>query len=171
MKQFEISSEGGTATQSKTGTRRLAVNAAFLKDIKDDNQDLKKLLDQITPITRHQQTAANHWPELIILISGLRDQLALHFSLEEAYGYFDDAVIAVAELSATAEKLRSEHPALFASIRDLADQVSEVCSDRPEQVNQFIQRLDAFRRAFEIHEEGELKLILDSLDDDLGVGD
>ena len=171
MKQLEISSQGGTATQSKTGTRMLAVNAAFLKDIKDDNQDLKKLLDQITPITRHQQTAANHWPELITLMSDLRDQLALHFSLEEAYGYFDDAIVSAPELSVTAEVLRSEHPSLFANIRDLADQVSEICSDRPDQVNDFITRLDAFRRDFEIHEESELKLILDSLDDDLGVGD
>ena len=149
----------------------LAVNAAFLKDIKDDNQDLKKLLDQITPITRHQQTAANHWPELITLMSDLRDQLALHFSLEEAYGYFDDAIVSAPELSVTAEVLRSEHPSLFANIRDLADQVSEICSDRPDQVNDFITRLYAFRRDFEIHEESELKLILDSLDDDLGVGD
>lgn len=171
MKPLEISSHGGTATQSKTGTRMLAVNAAFLKDIKDDNQDLKKLLDQITPITRHQQTAANHWPELITLMSDLRDQLALHFSLEEAYGYFDDAIVSAPELSVTAEVLRSEHPSLFANIRDLADQVSEICSDRPDQVNDFIARLDAFRRDFEIHEESELKLILDSLDDDLGVGD
>lgn len=171
MKQLEISSQGGTTTQSKTATRRLAVNAAFLKDIKDDNQELKKLLDKIKPLTRHPQTAVNHWPELIMLMSDLRDQLALHFSLEEAYGYFDDAVVSAPELSVTAEVLRSEHPPLFASIRDLADQVSEVCSDIPEQVNLFIKQFEAFQRAFEVHEESELKLILDSLDDDLGVGD
>jgi hemerythrin-like domain-containing protein len=171
MKQIEIASQGGTTTGRKTGARRLAVNAAFLKDIKDDNQDLKGLLDQIIPITHHQQTATNHWPELITLLSDLRDQLALHFSLEEAYGYFDDAVVSTPELSVTAEVLRSEHPRLFADIRDLADQVTEICSDRPEQVNVFIQRFGAFQRAFEIHEERELKLILDSLDDDLGVGD
>ncbi|MDA8967903.1 hemerythrin domain-containing protein [bacterium] len=171
MKQFEISSQVGAATQSKTGTRRLAVNAAFLKDIKDDNQDLKILLDKITPITCHQQTATNHWPELITLFSDLRDQLALHFSLEEAYGYFDDAVVSAPQLSVTAELLRSEHPRLFSNIRDLADQASEICSDSPEQVSRFIQRFDAFRRAFEKHEESELKLILDSLDDDLGAAD
>ena len=171
MKQFEISPEGGAATQSKTGTRRLTVNAAFLKDIKDDSQDLKMLLDQIIPLTCHQQTAANHWPELIALMSELRDQLALHFSLEEAYGYFDDAVVSSPQLSVTAEVLRSEHPFLFAVIRDLADQVSEVCSDRPEQVNLFIQQFDSFRSMFEKHEENELELILESLDDDLGAGD
>lgn len=170
MKQTKISSQGGTRNGLKTGTRRLAVNAAFLKDIKDDNQDLKVLLDRIIPITHHQQTATNHWPELITLLSELRDQLALHFSLEEAYGYFDDAVFSTPELSVAAEVLRSEHPRLFGDIRDLADQVTEISSDRPEQVNLFIQRFDAFRHAFEMHEERELKLILDSLEDDLGVG-
>ena len=171
MKQFEISLVGGAANQSKTGKRRLAVNAAFLKDIKDDSQDLKMLLDQITPLTRHQQTAVNHWPKLIVLMSDLRDQLALHFSLEEAYGYFDEAVVSLPQLSVNAEVLRSEHPFLFAAIRDLADEVSEVCSDRPEQVNRFIEHFDAFRRMFEKHEENELELILESLDADLATGD
>ena len=171
MRQLETASQGSTATRINTGTRRLAVNAAFLKDIKDDNQDLKALLDQILPITRHPQTATNHWPELITLLGDLRDQLALHFSLEEAYGYFDDAIVSAPQLSITAEVLRGEHAGLFAEVRDLADLVTEICSDRPELVNDFLHRFEGFRRAFEIHEESELKLILDSLDDDLGVCD
>ena len=171
MKQFETDSQGGTLTQCKTTTRRLVVNAAFLKDIKDDNHDLKLLLDKITPLVLHQQTAMNHWPELIILIGDLRDQLALHFSLEEAYGYFDDAVVSSPQLSVTAESLRSEHPQLFSRILDLADQALEICSDSHDQVSQFIRRLADFRSAFERHEEKELQLILDSLEDELGVGD
>ena len=83
-------------------TRRLTINAAFMKDIKDDNHQLKSLLDQITPLTAHYQTAINHWPELIQLIDALRDQLALHFALEEAYGYFDDAIGTEPQLSAIA---------------------------------------------------------------------
>ena len=129
------------------------------------------LLEQITPIIRHQRTAVNYWPDLIVLMSDLRDQLALHFSLEEAYGYFDEAVVSLPQLSVTAEVLRSEHPFLFAAIRDLADEVSEVCSDRAEQVNRFIQHFDAFRSMFEKHEENELELILESLDTDLAAGD
>ena len=171
MKEFETVSHGGTAAQCKTTTRRLVVNAAFLKDIKDDNHDLKVLLDKITPLILYQQTAKNHWPELIALIGDLRDQLALHFSLEEAYGYFDDAVVSSPWLSVIAESLRNEHPRLFSRILDLADQSLEICSDSHGQVSQFIRRFDDFRRAFEMHEEKELKLILDSLDDDLGVGD
>ena len=154
-----------------TKTRRLTINAAFLKDIKDDNRDLKLLLDSILPLAQHQQTATNHWPELIRLFADLRDQLALHFSLEEAYGYFDDAVGSAPQLSASAEFLRSQHSLLFERIRDLADEALEISADSEEKVSRLLREFDRFRQSFEEHEEAELKLILDALDDDIGVGD
>ena len=156
---------------TRTTTRRLTVNAAFLKDIKDDNRDLKILLDRIQPLAEHCQTAMNHWAELIELFAELRDQLALHFSLEEAYGYFDDAIVTAPQLSTIAESLRSQHSALFENIRDIADSSLEVSGDSTEQVTQFLQSFFRFRQSFEQHEEAELKLILTALDDDLGVGD
>ncbi len=152
-------------------TRRLTINAAFLKDIKDDNRDLKKLLDKIFPLAAHPQTATNHWSEMVELFGCLRDQLALHFALEEAYGYFDEAVDSAPELSAVAECLRGQHPDLFEKIRHLADKSSEIRIDSGEQVARFLAEFNAFRTEFEKHEEAELKLILDALDDDLGVGD
>lgn len=158
-------------TTTDTKTRRLAVNAAFLKDIKDDNRDLKILMDRISPLAQHPQIATNHWPELIELFADLRDQLALHFSLEEAYGYFDDAIVTAPQLSVTAERLRAQHSELFEQIRELADKALEVSTEAGEQVVRFLERHDSFRRALETHEEEELKLILDSLDDDIGVGD
>ncbi len=154
-----------------TKTRRLTINAAFLKDIKDDNRDLKILMDRILPLAQHQQTATNHWPEMIRLFADLRDQLALHFSLEEAYGYFDDAIVSAPQLSASAESLRGQHALLFERIRDLADAALEVSADSEEQVSRFLADFDCFRKTFEEHEEAELKLILDALDDDIGVGD
>lgn len=152
-------------------TRRLTVNAAFLKDIKDDNRDLKELLDKIFPLAEYPQTAINHWQELINLFADLRDQLALHFSLEEAYGYFDDAVMTAPRLSNTAECLRGQHSNLFEKIRGLADEATEVRIDSSEQVTRFLAEFNRFRGAFEKHEEDELKLILDALEDDIGVGD
>ena len=99
-----ISHKGLAMSSTDTKTRGLTINAAFLKDIKDDNRDLKNLLDKILPLAQHPQTAANHWPELIGLFSDLCDQLALHFSLEEAYGYFEDAVGSAPQLSSSAEE-------------------------------------------------------------------
>jgi len=152
-------------------TRRLAVNAAFLKDIKDDNRDLKGLLEKIFPLAHHPQTAINHWVELVDLFANLRDQLALHFALEEAYGYFEDAVVSAPQLSVVAECLRGQHPDLFERIRHLADKCTEVSVESHEQVSRFLADFDRFRQDFEKHEEDELRLILDALDDDIGVGD
>ncbi len=152
-------------------TRRVTVNAAFLKDIKDDNRDLKILMDRIRLLAGHQQTAVNHWPELIELFSDLCDQLAIHFALEEAYGYFDDAVGSAPQLSIVAEELRGQHPPMFERIRELADKALEVPADREEHVTRFLNQFQRFLSDFEKHEEDELKLILDALDDDLGVGD
>lgn len=158
-------------SNANTSTRRLAVNAAFLKDIKDDNRELKLLLDRIKPLASHRQTATNHWIELIELVGKLRDQLALHFSLEEAYGYFEEAIVGAPQLSTTAEYLRSQHSKLFERIRDLADSALEVSPERAEHVTRFLDAFQAFRESLEHHEEAELKLILDALDDDIGVGD
>lgn len=156
---------------TNTKTRQLTVNAAFLKDIKDDNHDLKEILDQIAPLSEHPQTAMNHWSELVQLLEQLCDQLALHFSLEEAYGYFDDAVNHAPQLTASAEFLRGQHTELFKVIRALADKSTSVRSDNLDHVSKFLKEFLVFRQDFATHEEAELKLILDALDDDIGVGD
>lgn len=150
---------------------RLTVNAAFLREIKDDNRQLKALWDRLIPMLSHHETAKNHWPELIAGFAEMRDQLAIHFSLEEAYGYFDDAVDIAPHLSLNAESLRSQHSTLFSQIRDLADQILELNSEAVEHIKKLMRRFEAFKCSFENHEESELKLILESLDDDLGVGD
>jgi hypothetical protein len=161
----------GAEIKTRVQTRGLSINAAFLKDIKDDSRDLKLLFDQIEPLANHAQTAVNHWPELISLFANLRDQLALHFSLEEAYGYFDDALDAAPQLSVNAECLRGQHSNLYQRISELAERALEIPSDRIELVTNFIDQLNEFSRAFAMHEEAELKLILQAMDDDIGVGD
>jgi iron-sulfur cluster repair protein YtfE (RIC family) len=158
-------------SENPSGYRNLSVNAAFLKDIKDDNRELKSLLDRLTPMTGHPEIASNHWSEITQLLSDLRDQLALHFSLEEAYGYFDEAVQAEPQLSLTAGALRSEHTDLFETVCSLADQVSDVQRPEPEPIKRFLNKLRKFRNRFEQHEEAELQLILDAMSEDLGVGD
>jgi hemerythrin-like domain-containing protein len=158
-------------SNTNTSTRQLTVNAAFLKEIKEDNCHLKSLWDQISPLAVHVETAINHWPELITLLAELRDQLAIHFTLEEAYGYFDEAVDIAPQLSIQAETLRGDHRVLFQQICDLADQIAEVSIESEGQTEKFMAGLSRFKHSFEKHEEAELKLILESLDDDLGVGD
>jgi len=172
-------------SEISAGKRRLTVNAAFLKDIKDDNRDLKILTDRLRAVTKPRPTAANHWAELIRLLADLRDQLAIHFGLEEAYGYFDMAMDADAQLSAAAETLRAEHAELFETCRHLADSTAGVVTPEvagedsvegrdPELTTaqeKVLDRIERFLFQFHRHEESELKLILDALDEDLGGGD
>ena len=126
---------GASIMTGSTQTKQLSVNAAFLKEIKDDNQQLKLLWDRLREAISHSELALNHWPELIQLMSDLRDQLALHFSLEEAYGYFDDAIDVAPQLSLNAEKLRGQHRDLFETACDLADSIVEVTDDLERDAN------------------------------------
>lgn len=151
--------------------RRITINAAFLKDIKDDNRLLKSLFDQIEPLTGRPEMAVNHWSELVCLFGKLCDQLAFHFSLEEAYGYFDSAVDAAPQLSTTAEILRSQHPKLFERVRQLSESAAGLKTTQEDQIENILASYREFSESFARHEEAELNLILDALDDDLGVGD
>lgn len=168
------------AEQSLTGGR-LAVNAAFLKDIKDDNRDLKILFDRIDVLMRTEQAAAHHWPELLQLWADLRDQLALHFGLEEAYGYFDLVDDAHASLNSVALSLKSQHTGLFEAMRHLVETAEKASVGEPSvegaipevttAQEKVMHRFEAFLNEFKAHEESELKLILDALDEDIGTVD
>ena len=58
---------------------------------------------------------------LASLLAELRDQLAMHFALEEAYGYFHNPVEVEATLAETARRLRAEHSPLYLRCSQLAD--------------------------------------------------
>jgi len=155
-----------------TSTGTVTVNAAFLQEIKEVNQELWTLLADL----RHRcqrpiaPTACRY---LIDKLAYLRDQLALHFSLEEAYGYFDDPIDVAPQLSRAADRLRAEHKSLYIDLCDLVDRAERLFYDDqhaelalwigPEFLN-FDERLRS-------HEERENELILDAYDADIGVGD
>ena len=63
---------------------------------------------------------------MVDLLIELQDQLALHFALEEAYGYFDDPIWVAPHISDLAESLRAEHVALYSELCDLAEQAGSL---------------------------------------------
>lgn len=176
MDQLSTTSITGVTKSSQVHSepvrsKRLSVNAAFLKDIKDDNRELKCLIDRLYPMLDHPQVASNHWAEVLTLLADLRDQLAVHFSLEEAFGYFEDAIETAPQFSLIAEQLRGDHAKLFEWSRELADRAFDVQAESIEKVGRFVEHFKRFRSAFEQHETAEIELILQAMDDDLGVGD
>jgi hypothetical protein len=155
-----------------TTTGTVTVNAAFLQEIKDVNQELWQLLRDL----RHRcqrPIAPGHCRLLIDRLCQLRDQLALHFSLAEAYGYFDDPVDVAPRLGQQAERLRNEHKTLYLDFCELADHAERMFYEERHAAlalwigPEFLQ-LEQQLRA---HEERENELIYEAYDADIGVGD
>src|SRR5436309_12290555 len=111
-----------------TTTGTVTVNAAFLQEIKEVNSELWSLLGDL----RHRcqrPIAPGSSRQLIDTLSQLRDQLALHFSLEEAYGYFDDPVEVAPQLSREAERLRAEHKQLYTDLCHVVEKAERMFYD------------------------------------------
>ncbi len=156
-------------------TVAVTLNAAFLREIKEDNHELFRLLRTVeqrlsrfsaSPPVRAAKSLAS-------LLERLRDQLAMHFALEEAYGYFDDPISVAPQMSAQAERLRGEHRVLYLQCCDIAELAAEVAYHEVHgsRAGDLVTRFDEFHRQFQRHEAHENELIVRALCDDIGVGD
>jgi hypothetical protein len=153
-----------------TGT--VTINAAFLQEIKEVNPELWSLLSDL----RHKcqrPLAPGHCRHLIDKLCLLRDQLALHFALEEAYGYFEDPVHVAPRLCRQAEHLRDEHKGLYLDLCELVDRSERMFYDEQHAAlalwigPEFLE----FDTRLKSHESRENELIFEAYDDDIGVGD
>jgi hemerythrin-like domain-containing protein len=154
-------------------TASVTINAAFLQEIKEVHQDLwQSLRDARTAASRVIESSAD-WRKLAAFLGKFRDQIALHFALEEAYGYFEDPLDVAPRLCRRAEALRAEHADLYAKICRVVDraeqlQYSGADADASQQV---AEELKTFLDQFESHETRENELVLEAFYDDIGVGD
>ncbi len=154
-------------------TSTVTVNAAFLQEIKEVNADLWRLLDDVRHLCHDPHYVRSHRRRLVLMLGTLRDQLALHFALEEAYGYFEDPVFVAPRLSLKASTLRDEHKTLYSQICALADEVEKqyyagrLVTVAARITKQFM----AFDELICRHESDENELILQAYEDDIGVGD
>ena len=166
-----------------TGT--MTVNAAFLREIKDDNRSLQDVLTTLRELTMKRVVLRNHVHQFVELLEDLRDKLAVHFALEEAYGYFDEAIEAAPRIAERAEQLRSEHLDLFKSIRRIADQAVQWRTTHANSANQhrngsrygatgvhallrIVNHFRHFDDQLMQHEQSENVLILDAFCTDIG---
>lgn len=156
-----------------TATRTVTVNAAFLREIKEDNRELKELLDWGVEHLRPGRPPELPPSRVARTLGRLCDRLAMHFALEEAYGYFEDALDTAPRLSERADQLRCQHSTLFEMARQLADNADQLLHDRAPAArfvgvaNAFVE----FHAAFRQHEAEEEALMLDAFNNDIGCGD
>jgi hypothetical protein len=154
-------------------TSSLTVNAAFLQEIKEVNLDLWRLLDEVRHLVEHRERMSQRMLPFVTALEELRDQLALHFALEEAYGYFEDPVYVAPQLCEQAHALRAEHRQLYVQISSVADLASQLRSARglESTLDRVREQFLAFDEQLRRHEAAENDLIFREYGDDIGVGD
>jgi hypothetical protein len=153
-------------------TSMTAVNAAFLQEIKEDHRELH---DAISRLTDHldPDSIAVTWRCIVEDLQCLRDRLAMHFALEEGYGYCDDAIEVAPRLSERAHALRAEHSTLYLRLDDIVERAERILFHEPasEHRNSVNKEVREFLQAVDRHERREGDLILEAYAQDIGSGD
>lgn len=154
-------------SESRTSAK-FTINAAFFQEIKDDHLQLNELLNDLRRLAGNRLILKNHACEFVDKLFDLCDQLALHFSLEEAYGYFEDIVEVTPHLHNQTGKLRGQHEKLFVMVRDLADEAASRHKGSVEDLARIADLFDQFDQALKTHETDELDLIMTAMNQDEG---
>lgn len=153
-------------------TTTLTINPAFLQEIKEDHHELWQLMDACRGLCKRGRTGHVPAHALAEALSSLRDRLSLHFALEEAYGYFEDAVAAAPQLTLRATQLRQEHGPLFTHLAQLVERAERVAYHQAphEAVRAISLDFARFDRDLARHEATEDALILTAFTEELGAG-
>ncbi len=154
-------------------TSTVTVNAAFLKEIKDVNEDLWQLVAELGEVTSNPYLIGSRRYQFIGMLEDLRDHLALHFALEEAYGYFDEPLQVDPRFCERARALRDEHRALYLEACDLIDRAMQLHDGRDMRslAQSLVIEYAEFSTRLLEHEQAENALIQEEWDQDIGVGD
>jgi predicted nuclease with TOPRIM domain len=154
-------------------TGLLTINAAFLREIKEDNRRLHDLLERAGQLFVAPPSDDVRLRRVAEVLGEVRDQLALHFTLEEAYGYFEDALEAAPNLSERATALRAQHAELFAEACDLVEEAERNLYHETARrtTHHLAERFHRWHNDLRQHESAEATLIADALNDEIGVGD
>ena len=158
-----------TASSTKTVT----VNAAFLQEIKEVNQDLWRLLADVRRMCDSPATIDSAPRRFFGLVEELRDHLALHFALEEAYGYFENPIEVAPRLCRQANELRAEHHELYLMVVNFSEACELLTQPSPVIgiVLTVVKQFEAFDERLKRHEARENELIMQEYGDAIGVGD
>jgi hypothetical protein len=148
--------------------RKLSINPAFFQEIREDRQELELLLKCLNGMLSDEAGLVDRQQELVCLLQDFRDQLAFHFALEEAYGYFEEALDVAPRLHREAQRLRAQHREFHAWSQQLVEKAD---AQPPRGIEVLVEAAKALLSALKRHEADEAALIMKALQDDLGGGD
>lgn len=158
------------------------VRTIVARELKLDYRRLQRAREALAELLRSPAALMSHRHQLAHWLAELRDQLAVHFALEEAAGYFDEARENAPHLAFRVAALQAEHVSLYERIRGLTDEVEQGLrnnrltsatdfGNEEDWAQRIARRYRTFDRRLVSHEAGESELIFESLDTDLGAGD
>lgn len=151
---------------SSVASKTLAVNPAFLQEIKDSNPDLWDAIHRLRQICECEQSPAQTARGLARTLDALRDHLSLQFSLEESYGYLELTAASSKPLGELATQAHSQHCTLYLALSELAEQAEELQyrGVEAEQLRKLIHAVQKFDTQLRKHEQLENELIERSFD-------
>ncbi len=153
-----------------TTVRTVTLDSAFLREIKEDDCRLRSLLNHLRQLVASRVLGLSDGVRLAILVKDLRDRLAFHFRLEEAYGYFEDPISVAPRLSERVEGLKVEHGHMLAEVTRIAEMIDErSCEDSTAtELDAVEQMCRDFLDRFDRHEAQENALIMQAFNEDIG---
>lgn len=159
----------GDSTTSGT----VAVNAAFMWEVKSVNEDLWHVVELVQTLCKRPHVIQRRAKKLVGLLEQLLDLVGMQFTLEEAYGYFDDPEHVEPQVSFEAVKLRNEHATLYQSLMQLVDRAQECFFDGDDDgmLYRIPSQFHVFLEQFREHDQRECALTLSAMNQDIGVGD
>ncbi len=144
-----------------TSTKLLAVNSAFMQEIKDGNPSLTNAMQQMHQVCSSKENSLQVSRQLTKVLNALRVELALQFALEESYGYVEVSESLLQDLSEAAQSTKAEHNALYGAITELAEAAEELQyrGVEMEQLTVLIGDTSQFSQRLRDHEQAENDLI------------
>ena len=138
------------------------INAAFLREIKDDHDAWRSVVAEARAVLTGQHGVNVKPAELVELFQKLRNELTVHFALEETFGYVDDATDVPEGVARRVMALRRQHDELLMDATYLDDTACSLADGKAvdETVKDLIFRFDRFHRRLAQHDHQEDDLIV-----------
>ena len=154
-----------------TIVQTITLAPAFMQEIKEDDRRLNQLMSDFRQLVARGALTHPERQQLASLVLDVRDRVAFHFALEEAYGYFEDPVAVAPRLCERVDGLRAEHGELFADISSIVDVFEDSEPDLPADFAGVQEMCRGFLSRFDAHEAAEDALMTQAFNEDIGVGD
>lgn len=151
--------------------RATGLNAAFLQEIKQDHRELQNQLAELRSWLGCETEESTPPPGMTDAASALaqfEQQVRRRFELEEAFGYFREALIDQPWLGDRADALRGQHPVLAEQLAQIVHQAQQGSAEGAAALRP---QLRDFLALYDRHEKEENDLIMAVFNDEVGVGD